>query len=154
MKRRKKKLKRKQKLKIREIGVLELKAIIERAKVGTLSEEDTEKLEVAVDTLAFLTQELEKKGVSLKRLRKLIFGASTEKTSEVFKDTPEDTGEKKAKKKRKGHGRNGASDYKGAEKIKVRHELLRSGDHCPGCRSGRTATPPTFCSCRRSSWPC
>ena len=85
---RKKIRKKKPKLDIREVGLDELKGIVERAK-ASLSEEDSEKLEAAVDTLAFLTSELEKKGVSIKRLRKLIFGASTEKTSQVFKDTEE-----------------------------------------------------------------
>jgi transposase len=144
---------KKPKVNIREIELDELKAIIERAKTASLSEEDGEKLEAAVDTLAFLTNELEKKGVSIQRLRKLIFGSSTEKTSQVFKDTPEKSGddsdsasadagdkkegEKKKKKKRKGHGRNGASDYKGAEKIKIPHESLQHGDGCPGCERGK-----------------
>jgi transposase len=148
---------KKPKIDIREIGLDELKAIIERAR-ASLSEEDTEKLEAAVDTLAYLTSELEKKGVSIQRLRKLLFGASTEKTSQVFKDAKEskdgegggrsvDTGsdksdgnkegENKEKKKRKGHGRNGASEYKGAERIKIRHESLQSGDLCPGCEKGK-----------------
>jgi transposase len=145
---------KKPKVDIREIKLDELKAIIERAKAW-LSEEDREKLEAAVDTLAFLTNELEKKGVSIQRLRKLIFGSSTEKTSQVFKDSPEKSssgsgsdsasadagdkkeGEKKKKEKRKGHGRNGASDYKGAEKIKIPHESLQHGDVCPGCEKGK-----------------
>ena len=82
---------KKRKVSIREIKLDELKGIIERAK-ASLSEEDGEKLEAAVDTLAFLTNELEKKGVSIQRLRKLIFGSSTEKTSQVFKDTAEKSG--------------------------------------------------------------
>jgi len=148
---RKKVRNKKPKVDIREIELDELKAIIDKAKTASLSEEDGEKLEAAVDTLAFLTNELEKKGVSIQRLRKLIFGSSTEKTSQVFKDTPEKSGggsdsasddaggkkEGEKKKKRKGHGRNGASDYKGAEKIKIPHETLQSGDVCPGCERGK-----------------
>lgn len=40
-----------------------------------------------------------------------------------------------AKEKRKGHGRNGADAYEGAEQIRVPHETLKSGDRCPelGC---------------------
>jgi transposase len=149
---RKKIRKKKPRVDIREIELEELKAIIDKAKTASLSEEDGEKLEAAVDTLAFLTNELEKKGVSIQRLRKLIFGSSTEKTSQVFKDTPEksgsgsdnsesaDAGDKKEgekKKKRRGHGRNGASDYKGAEKIKIPHETLQHGDGCPECEKGK-----------------
>jgi len=136
---------------IREIGLDELQAILDRAKSGPLDDDEYGKLKAAVDTLAFLTSELEKKGVSIKRLRKLIFGASTEKTSQVFKDAQqrdgpgadsgsadgEGEGEKNKAKKRKGHGRNGASDYAGAERIRIAHESLHSGDLCPGCEKGK-----------------
>jgi hypothetical protein len=138
------------KVDLREIKLEELKAIIDKTKTASLSEEDSEKLEAAVETLAFLTNELEKKRVSINRLRQLLFGASTEKTSQVFKDTGENTDsapgsapgdvagkESKEKKKRKGHGRNGASDYKGAEKIKIPHESLQHGDGCPECERGK-----------------
>ena len=72
---RKKTRKKKPKVDLREIKLEELKAIIDKAKTASLSEEDREKLEAAVETLAFLTNELERKGVSIQRLRKLIFGA-------------------------------------------------------------------------------
>ena len=36
----------------------------------------------------------------------------------------------------KGHGRNGADDFSGAEKIEVRHESLQPGDPCPNCEKG------------------
>ena len=36
----------------------------------------------------------------------------------------------------KGHGRNGADAYTGAEKIEVRHESLQPGDPCPECEEG------------------
>jgi hypothetical protein len=149
---RKKIRKKPPKVDLREIKLEELKAIIDKAKTASLSEEDSEKLEAAVETLAFLTNELERKGVSIQRLRKLIFGASTEKTSQVFKETPEKSGggtdsasadgvdkqeDEKKKKKRKGHGRNGASDYPGAEKIKILHESLQHGDGCPECERGK-----------------
>ncbi len=136
-----------------ELGLEELKAIIERTEAGPLSAEDREKLAGAVNTLAYLTQELDNKGVSIRRLRKLIFGASTEKTSQVVGDKGgeasasddadgERTGAKgdetksKPKRKRKGHGRNGASAYTGADKVKVPHESLKPGDPCPACPAG------------------
>ena len=37
---------------------------------------------------------------------------------------------------RKGHGRNGADAYTGAEKIEVRHQSLQPGDPCPQCDDG------------------
>ena len=36
----------------------------------------------------------------------------------------------------KGHGRNGANAYSGAEKIEVPHETLKPGDPCPECIQG------------------
>lgn len=127
--------------KIQDIELSELKAILARAQSTPLSAEEYEKLAVAVDTLAFLTQELEKKGTSIKRLRNLIFGASTEKTSEVLGKRPgNDAGKPAAgekKKKRKGHGRNGAAAYTGAENVKIGHESLGHGDRCPNCDKGK-----------------
>ncbi len=141
----------------REVQLEELEGILERAKRSPLSAEDHETLKAALDTLAWLTQELEKKGVSIKRLRKLLFGASTEKTAKVVskdgqsdasqKEPTEDTSERPTgegaegsdapKPKRKGHGRIGAASYGGAEKVKVEHESFNRGDPCPECPKGR-----------------
>ena len=148
-----KKRKRKPAPKQREVKLEELAAIVERTKAA-LSEQEYSTLKGAVDTLAYLTQELDKKGVSIQRLRKLIFGASTEKTSQVVGDTGgagQSSGEEdgtqgdtdakgddgKTKPKRKGHGRNGAAAYRGADKVKVAHETLKPGDPCPECPDGK-----------------
>ena len=144
---------------LEEISQEELEAIVLRARTAPLSEEEHGKLKAAVDTLSYLTQALEAKGASIRRLRKLLFGASTEKTSQVLgddsseqddgADTPPAAGDEAAgegeqaddgkpdKKKRKGHGRNGAKDYTGADKVKVPHESLKRGDRCPECLSGK-----------------
>jgi len=141
MKRRRKKSKKKPG--IRELGLGELKAILTRARSTPRGEGDSEKLDAALDTLAYITDELEKKGVSIKRLRKLLFGASTEKTSRVTGDVGGAArGGGKAKKKRKGHGRNGAAAYTGAEKVKVPHESLKRGDLCPKCHQGKVYPLP------------
>jgi len=136
-----------------ELSMKELREILERAK-GVLSEEDYTKLLRAVETLGFLTSELEDKRTTIKRLRDLLFGPKTEKTSKVLPNQAEEGGEKNAetsgdseegkeevneegggKEKRKGHGRNGADAYAGAKKIEVKHESLKPGDPCPevGC---------------------
>ena len=62
----------------------ELEAILERAKTTPMSEAEYTKLHAAVETLVFLTQELEKKHVSLQRLKQLLFGATTETTRKVI----------------------------------------------------------------------
>ena len=37
----------------------------------------------------------------------------------------------------KGHGRNGASAFMGAESVTVRHETLQPRDACPACGAGK-----------------
>lgn len=148
-----------------EIHIEDLKAIVERAKVGALSAEECEKLGAAVDTLGVVTRELETQGATIRQLRKLLFGSSTETTSNVVgrKGTEEEAGtsegaattvspaaEPDASKstggagqsgeprpKRRGHGRNGASSYRGADKETVAHGTLRPGDRCPECQRGK-----------------
>ena len=61
----------------------ELQGIMDRAK-AVLCEADHEALLQAVQTLTFLTQELQAKGASLERLRRMLFGSPTEKTSQVL----------------------------------------------------------------------
>lgn len=144
----------------REVELKELEAILERALEAPLPREDHEKLKGAVDTLAFLTHELETKGTSIQRLRRLIFGSGTETTRRVLGEaaggaggdassaegatgTPATTsGGNEEKAKRPGHGRNGAVAYRGAEKVTVVHESLTHGVACPACDRGKVYTQP------------
>jgi hypothetical protein len=148
----------------RELRLDEIKAIVERAKPA-LSAGDHATLAQAVDTLVFLTQELEAKGTTIDRLRRMLFGASTEKMSNIFGDaqrpdgqaadagSPAQGGSPAAgapagapgapagqpadKPKPPGHGRNGAKAYVGADKIPVPHDKLHPGDICPACQKGK-----------------
>src|ERR1017187_10956192 len=36
-----------------------------------------------------------------------------------------------------GHGRNPATAFTGAERVRVKHAQLKSGDVCPECREGK-----------------
>ena len=99
----------------------ELETILERTRAGALSPEDHEKLKAAVDTLGILTRELEAKGTSLDRLRRLLFGPRTETTSRVLGDVAGDQGGATGdgatvKEKRPGHGRHGVAAYHGADR--------------------------------------
>jgi len=116
-----------------DLDMAELEAILERTRSGPLSEEEHQRLKAVVTTLAHLTQELEKKRTSITRLRNLLFGPRTEKTGDVLKKPAgaSHTAGKGKKKKRKGHGRNGADAYQGAKKVEVPHGALKSGDPCP-----------------------
>jgi transposase len=125
-----------------EVSPVELSAIVERTRAGALGEEDFAKLKAAMDTLAFLQAELQAKGTSIARLRRLLFGAPTEKTRDVLKKEEKkspggpDAGQEQ-KAERPGHGRNGAAAYTGATRQKVPHATLQSGDECQGCLQGK-----------------
>jgi transposase len=137
----------------RDLRLEDLKAIVERVRPA-LSTEDHETLSAAVDTLAFLTHELEAKGTTIDRLRRMIFGTTSEKKSTIFPDQAAsgqavgataggDGGTEKEESKdgtgakRPGHGRNGAAAYVGAELIKVPHPSLERGCACPACQKGK-----------------
>ena len=96
-------------------------------------------LKAAMTTLALLTQELESKSTSIERLRRMLFGAKTEKTSEVFGEPETRPGhsKKEPRPKQPGHGRNGATAYAGATHVKVPHASISTGDRCSSCAKGR-----------------
>jgi transposase len=117
----------------------QLDALLKRVESGTLQNGDYEIIKGMAETLSLLSQALENKNTSIRRLLKLIFGDSTEKTANVLQrhKAGGKKSDKKKKKNRQGHGKNGAAAYSGAEKIKVPHESLKPKDPCPDCRRGK-----------------
>lgn len=127
----------------------ELEAIVERARLAPLNAEDHAKLKAAMDTLAFVTGELKRKQTSLDRLRRALFGATTEKTSTIVGSgtapSAADSGaterteasRSEAKAPRPGHGRASAAAYTGADTVSIAHPTLHRGDCCPGCTKGK-----------------
>ncbi len=142
---------RKGKAERRDVELAALVDIIDQATERPLRDDERATLRAAVDTLAVVTRELEGKGASVRRLRKLIFGATTEKTRKVVGEPPPDEGDgdegaqgsgkrrrsKKTKKARKGHGRNGAKAYRGADKVRLPHPTLAHKAPCPACERGK-----------------
>ena len=120
-----------------ELSADELAALIERIKARKLLEGDYKTLEAMGETIEFLNQTVNDKSASIKRLLKMLFGASTEKTEKIVKKPNADKNKTKPKKKKKGHGRNGAADYTGAEKVSVDHSELKHKDPCPACLKGK-----------------
>ncbi len=132
-----------------ELPLDELQAIVARTQTAPLGAEDHAKLKAAMDTLAFLTAELQAKGTSLERLRRLLFGPKTEKTRTLVGPSPapgasgasgasgSPRAEAGARAPRPGHGRLGAAAYTGAERIQVAHPSLHTGDRCPECVRGK-----------------
>jgi transposase len=134
----------------RDIDLGDLMAILDRAGGGALSAEERDKLKAALDTLAFLTSEIGVKGMTIERLRRMLFGASTEKTDKLFPGSPapepgadsQPGASDKPAGKRPGHGRNGAASYPGATKICLKHGTLHTGDRCPLCLKGKLYAQP------------
>jgi transposase len=98
-------------------------------------------VEKSLRTLHWVLGVIEAKETSLGRLQRLIFGAKTEKTQQLFPQAPANphttaTAAATAP-KRKGHGRTAAAGYTGAKRVRVNHPQLRPGEACPGCKRGK-----------------
>ncbi len=136
----------------------ELQGMLRRAERKQFRDEDYETVQVLARSYAYLTDVLKGKEMSVARLRKMLFGAGTEKTDAVVGSTagceasaraeeapgreptvasPSETPTEDAPAASgNGHGRNGADAYEGAEKVEVSHESLEPGDSCPECDHG------------------
>jgi len=136
-----------------EMNPAEFEELMRRAAQGAFEEDDYAKIRGVLNAYLYVLELIDKKSTSIARLRKLLFGASTEKTADVVgrangdqgssgqagASTPEASApapkEKPAGKP--GHGRNGANAYAGATRVKVRHPSLQAGDACPECPRGK-----------------
>ncbi|MGH8291668.1 MAG: IS66 family transposase [Steroidobacteraceae bacterium] len=121
----------------------ELTAIVTKAEAA-LSVEESGKLKAAVALIGFLRTEIDAKTLCVERFQRMIFGATTEKTAAVLGEAqgqpPADTTRstaRAARPARAGHGRNGASVYTGARRVKIPHPRLSGADLCPGCSHGK-----------------
>jgi len=132
-----------------ELDTEQLDALVLRGEAGELAPGDIETLIAALKSYVYVTQLIDQKSTSIARLRKLLFGAETEKTAAVTGRAAESTSPggpaagggdapaaTKTRDKPKGHGRNGAEDYPGAKRVEVSHEALNAGDPCPSCDRG------------------
>jgi len=182
--------KQKDKIKRVDMSDAEVEALLSKAACGPLSMHEIDRLRDLVATLQFVTGELEKKRVSVQRLKRMLFGASTEKTSnaklnkllagdnspdeildeltrppaglppakDTGEPTPADTagaapdaeaalstrnpdaspepGPEKPN-KAPGHGRRGASEYRGGQQVPVGHPSIKHKDPCPACDTGK-----------------
>ncbi len=131
-----------------DVKVEELQQALARSRQAPLEDPDYRKLEAAVNTLDYLTELVADKDTTIRHLRQLLLGSSTEKTKEVLQKagvepaggatekTP-DNGEKQTPgDPQPGHGRNGAEAFRGAKKVDIPHQQLKHGDRCPDCERG------------------
>jgi transposase len=138
-----------------EVDSARLEDVLRRVEQA-LDEEDAALVRAVFESYAYVSDLVDDKNASIRRLRQLFFGARTEKTDVVVgpkAGTPEaaaphdalvETGSAAGDGNRdgsdaaapKGHGRNGAEAYRGAAWIDVPHPSLTAGDACPACSRG------------------
>lgn len=131
-----------------DLDLDQAQALLQRAKQA-LSDEDYKIIKAMVETIHLLSQSVDQKAASIRRLLKMLFGERSEKIEKVLKETHRPASGKKQSEnndKPKGHGRKPADEYTGADKVDVLHPELKPGDHCPGCLKGKVyelKTPET-----------
>jgi transposase len=144
--------------KVVEMSIDEIKRLIEEAELRPLTKEEGERLLAIALSYHHLGEMLADKGATITRLRKMLFGPTSEKTDVVVGEsgavkssgaassaiaesgdgaTQDDSDGPLPKEPRKGHGRNAAEDYVSATCTCVSHETLRAGEKCPQCGKGR-----------------
>jgi hypothetical protein len=129
-----------------ELTVQEVEALIERMQQESLIKPDYPVLVAIVRNYFTLDQMHREQSHTLLRFVNRLFGHHTEKAKEVLKDpcpekqrsSPSSSAESESpKEKPKGHGRNGASAYEGAQKVCIPHPCYKAGDRCPLCPKGK-----------------
>jgi transposase len=144
-----------------DVDNTQLEEVLRRVEQA-LDEKDAALIRAVFQSYAYVTDLVEDKNTSIRRLRQLFFGARTEKTRAVVergadqaaatppKDALADTAaaagqadpptaaatDPERPSAGKGHGRNGADAYTGATRIEVLHPSLKAGDPCPACSAG------------------
>ncbi len=152
--------------KIIELDMNKLEDLLQRIDTQELRVEDYATIHSVIESYVGLFHAVGDKNTSLNRLRKLLFGAKTEKTATVLGNSqasgiplpsgddahakspqdadakpnqvpgPEGKAGNDSATPGNGHGRNGADAYTAAEKIEVPHPSLQAGDPCPKCDEG------------------
>lgn len=130
--------------KVLELTAEERQAFLGRVRPGcVVSEQDYRFIEGMIVGLPDVLALIDHRGMTISRLRQLVFGARTEKTAVVCPDPPETSaGANPAnhpppKRRRKGHGRHGADAYPGARRVRVSHPKFHGGELCPDCHRGK-----------------
>ena len=141
-----------------EVTSQQFEEILERAASNTLRDEDTELLRHIFASYAEFFQIVGDKSTTIARLRKLLFGATSETSKNVLgaaedapppppSDAADDASANTDHNQDKsscepscesspGHGRHGADAYPGAEQVEVKHPHHAAGDVCPACGQG------------------
>jgi transposase len=96
-------------------------------------------LETVAQAYLTVVNILDAKNMTITRLRKMVFGPTSESSRQILPAAQALARADKPKTRRPppGHGRNGQADYPAAKTQDVPHHRLEPGDRCPGCRQGK-----------------
>ena len=142
-----------QQKKIVSLNPSERETLLSRAAESTLDASDVERIREVFESYAYLSVLIHNKETSIARLRKILFGDSSEASAKVLGTEQGGTKEANASsaaaaaadsgaassppdKTHRGHGRNGAQDLPGAKRVSVRIAELQPGAECPACGTG------------------
>lgn len=152
-------------LEMLEVNRTQLEEVVRRAEQA-LDDKDAMFIRRVFESYLYVSDLVEDKNTSIRRLRELFFGKRTEKTKVVLarhadkatESSADDavanpaggdtaapaSGSKEADNSSPcpGHGRNGADAYGGAERVAVSHPTLSAGDACPACGDGTIYLKP------------
>jgi transposase len=145
-----------------ELNAHELESLLDQI-AAQLGEPMVRPLRLLLTSYLTLVSMIETKTASIRRLRRLLFGAKTERTSQVvgngettdrspdrLREAPNpgageqaqgeskdaSSGGSSRPRRRPGHGRIPAEAYTGCQQVLVHHGSLHPGDSCPDCREG------------------
>ena len=149
-----------------EVTSQRIEELLQRAESNTLRDDDMELMRQIFASYSGFFQIVGDKNTTIARFRKLMFGATTEKSKDVLGDaeaapnqpdgdsSDADAGDAAgiaansdsdvsrnnepddSSAASPGHGRLGADDYPGADQVDVSHPELSPGDACPECVQG------------------
>jgi hypothetical protein len=144
-----------------EVKIEDITDLLSQAERRPLTKDECDRILSVALSYFHVTELLADRDTTIAKLRKELFGSSSEKTGKLLPEggeggkppaeSPNDGepdpdsemgDDKKAdpgadKPRRKGHGRNGADDYVGAQRIRCPHGTLKKGDRCPKCKKGK-----------------
>ena len=145
---------------ILEVTEQRFEELLQRAESNTLRDDDMELMRQIFTSYRGFFQIVGDKNTTIARLRKMMFGATTEKSTNVIGDAAAD-GENNddaqdvvnvpygdvsdnasaegddSSEPSPGHGRLSADEYPGADQVYVKHPSLVIGDACPDCGQGK-----------------
>lgn len=119
---------------IRDLAPAFVEELFGRFDTDALMKEDRPVVRAMMEGYVLLVRALKEKNATIRKLQHMLFGAATEKASNIIPELKRMT---KPRKERRGHGKNGASSYTGARKATLSHPTLKRGDVCPECQKGK-----------------